>query len=107
MRVQNPHGGLPRPEGRRFVSVSCYPGSRGRRGREAVRLLADPTAARAFLRQDVPLWAWPLCTLGPREWPYVRLWVDDGDEPGGGTGGAGGASGAGGAGLWIFDHPGW
>jgi ribosomal protein S18 acetylase RimI-like enzyme len=62
-----------------------------------VRLLADPTAARAFLRRDLPLWAWPLCTLGPREWPYVRLWVDDGDRPGSASG----------AGLWIFDHPGW
>jgi ribosomal protein S18 acetylase RimI-like enzyme len=58
-----------------------------------VRLLADPDAARAFLRQDVPLWAWPLCTLGSREWPYARLWVDDADRPE--------------AGLWVFDHPSW
>jgi hypothetical protein len=58
-----------------------------------MRLLADPGAARAFLRRDVPLWAWPLCTLGSREWPYVRLWVDDGDRPE--------------AGLWTFDHPAW
>ena len=58
-----------------------------------MRLLADPDAARAFLRQDVPLWAWPLCTLGPREWPYARLWVDDADRPE--------------AGLWVFDHPSW
>jgi ribosomal protein S18 acetylase RimI-like enzyme len=58
-----------------------------------VRLLADPGAARAFLRRDVPLWAWPLCTLGSGEWPYARLWVDDEDRPE--------------AGLWIFDHPSW
>ena len=58
-----------------------------------MRLLADPGAARAFLRRDVPLWAWPLCTLGSREWQYVRLWVDDGDRPK--------------AGLWMFDHPSW
>jgi ribosomal protein S18 acetylase RimI-like enzyme len=59
-----------------------------------VRLLADPAAARGFLKQDLPLWAWPLCTLGPREWPYVRLWVEDAGD---GIG----------AGLWVFDHPGW
>jgi ribosomal protein S18 acetylase RimI-like enzyme len=58
-----------------------------------MRLLAEPGSARAFLRQDVPLWAWPLCTLGSREWPYVRLWVDDEDRPE--------------AGLWVFDHPSW
>jgi len=62
-----------------------------------VRLLAGPDAARAFLRRDLPLWAWPLCTLGAREWPYVRLWVEDvervGDTPR--------------AGLWVFDHPAW
>src|SRR6188474_1848543 len=54
-------------------------------------LLADPDAARAFLRQDVPLWAWPLCTLGSREWPFAQLWVDDADQPE--------------AGLWVFNHP--
>jgi len=64
-----------------------------REQREAMRLLADPGAARTFLRLDVPLWAWPLCTLGAREWPFVRLWVDDLDDPT--------------AGLWIFDHPSW
>ena len=58
-----------------------------------MRLLADASAARAFLRQDVPLWAWPLCTLGSREWPFARLWVDDEDRPE--------------AGLWVFDHPSW
>lgn len=58
-----------------------------------MRLLAEPDAARAFLRRDVPLWAWPLCTLGAREWPFVRLWVDDPDRPE--------------AGLWVFDHPTW
>ena len=58
-----------------------------------MRLLAEPDAARLFLRQDVPLWAWPLCTLGAREWPFVRLWVDDLDRPE--------------AGLWVFDHPSW
>lgn len=58
-----------------------------------MRLLADPGAARAFLRRDVPLWAWPLCTLGSREWPYARLWVDDANQPA--------------AGLWVFDHPSW
>jgi ribosomal protein S18 acetylase RimI-like enzyme len=62
-----------------------------------VRLLADPTAARGFLRRDLPLWAWPLCTLGPREWPYVRLWVDEPEHPADDPP----------AGLWIFDHPGW
>jgi ribosomal protein S18 acetylase RimI-like enzyme len=62
-----------------------------------VRLLADPAAARRFLRRDLPLWAWPLCTLGPREWPYVRLWVAHEDSP----------EGAPQTGLWIFDHPGW
>jgi ribosomal protein S18 acetylase RimI-like enzyme len=64
-----------------------------REQREAMRLLADSGSARTFLRQDVPLWAWPLCTLGAREWPYVRLWVDDLDRPE--------------AGLWLFDHPSW
>ena len=58
-----------------------------------MRLLADLGAARRFLRQDLPLWAWPLCTLGAREWPYVRLWVDDPDRPE--------------VGLWVFDHPSW
>lgn len=58
-----------------------------------MRLLTDPAAAREFLRRDAPLWAWPLCTLGAREWPFVRLWVDDQDGPE--------------AGLWVFDHPGW
>lgn len=58
-----------------------------------MRLLAEPGAARAFLRRDAPLWSWPLCTLGSREWPYVRLWVDDADVPE--------------AGLWVFDHPSW
>jgi ribosomal protein S18 acetylase RimI-like enzyme len=62
-----------------------------------VRLLADPAAARRFLRRDLPLWAWPLCTLGPREWPYVRLWVEDEDR----------ADEAARTGLWVFDHPGW
>src|SRR4051812_43084497 len=79
----------------RSCLVLSSPG--GREGREAVRLLADPAAARGFLRRDLPLWAWPLCTLGPREWPYVRLWVDEADGP----------DGAPPAGLWIFDHPGW
>ena len=67
-----------------------------------MRLLADPVAARVFLRRDLPLWAWPLCTLGPREWPYVRLWVDDADNPGSPA-----PSAMPGAGLWVFDHPGW
>jgi ribosomal protein S18 acetylase RimI-like enzyme len=58
-----------------------------------MRLLVDPGVARAFMRRDLPLWAWPLCTLGPREWPYVRLWVDDADQPE--------------TGLWVFDHPSW
>lgn len=58
-----------------------------------MRLLADPEAARKFLRRDLALWAWPLCTLGPREWPFVRLWVDDPRRLK--------------AGLWVFDHPSW
>jgi ribosomal protein S18 acetylase RimI-like enzyme len=58
-----------------------------------MRLLADPGPARAFLRRDLPLWAWPLCTLGPHEWPFVRLWVDDADGRE--------------AGLWVFEHPRW
>jgi ribosomal protein S18 acetylase RimI-like enzyme len=58
-----------------------------------MRLLASPDEARAFLRRDLPLWAWPLCTLGPREWAFARLWVDDLDRPE--------------AGIWIFDHPTW
>jgi ribosomal protein S18 acetylase RimI-like enzyme len=62
-----------------------------------VRLLADPDTARRFLRRDLPLWAWPLCTLGAREWPYARLWVEDADEAGAAPL----------AGLWVFDHPGW
>jgi ribosomal protein S18 acetylase RimI-like enzyme len=62
-----------------------------------MRLLAEPGAARAFLRRDVPLWAWPLCTLGSREWPFARLWVDDAGWPGPDPR----------AGLWVFDHPGW
>jgi ribosomal protein S18 acetylase RimI-like enzyme len=78
-----------------------------------VRLLADPAAARRFLHQDLPLWAWPLCTLGPREWPYVRLWVEDPAAPAEGTQAAPDGHSAAGpaeaaqAGLWVFDHPGW
>ena len=78
------------------LMLSC---ARDREGREAVRLLADPAAARAFLRRDLPLWAWPLCTLGPREWPYVRLWVEPEDGPE--------ATAPRQPGLWIFDHPSW
>jgi ribosomal protein S18 acetylase RimI-like enzyme len=80
--------------------------------RQTVRLLADAAVARVFLRRDLPLWAWPLCTLGSREWPYVRLWVDDAaegdgaDTPGDGADGPGG-SGCPRAGLWVFEHPGW
>lgn len=56
-----------------------------------MHLLADPEEARAFLTRDPALAAWPLCFLGPREWPYVRLAVD---VPSG-------------AALWSFDHPWW
>ncbi|MCC7371151.1 MAG: GNAT family N-acetyltransferase [Chloroflexi bacterium] len=75
-----------------------------------MRLIADATQARVYLRQDRPLWAWPLCTLGPREWPYVRLWVQGcepplrdrpaDERPGSPLGG-------GAAGLWTLDHPAW
>ena len=79
-----------------------------------MRLVGDAEAARAYLRRDMPLWAWPICTLGPREWPFVRLWVASGtvtdpDEPVRYTNKnseisplAGGP-----AGVWILDHPGW
>ncbi|MFN8636324.1 MAG: GNAT family N-acetyltransferase [Chloroflexota bacterium] len=79
-----------------------------------MRLLANAAAARAYLSRDVPLWAWPLCTLGAREWPYVRLWVDG--EPSPERDSLTGASDAAArtalrdgveAGLWVFDHPGW
>ncbi|MGE3271638.1 MAG: hypothetical protein AB7P40_23000, partial [Chloroflexota bacterium] len=74
-----------------------------------MRLLADAEAARAFLLRDAALWAWPLCMLGPREWPYARLWVDDppasrsvvaNEVPQSPLDG-------GSAGLWVLDHPGW
>jgi ribosomal protein S18 acetylase RimI-like enzyme len=82
---------LTRPTSGWFVSSRDMLADREKH--EAMRLLADPGAARDFLRRDVPLWAWPLCTLGSREWPYARLWVDDLDRPE--------------AGLWVFDHPIW
>jgi len=76
----------------------------GLEGHEVVRLLGDPGEARAFLRRDLPLWAWPLCTLGPREWPFVRLWADGApDEWGAEAGDSGGPS----SGVWVFDHPAW
>src|SRR5437763_10529109 len=56
-----------------------------------MKLLTDPEAAHAFLSRDRPLGAWPLCFLGPRDWPHARLWTD----------------GATGAGLWVFGHPWW
>jgi ribosomal protein S18 acetylase RimI-like enzyme len=70
-----------------------------------VRLLGDPAEARAFLRHDLPLWAWPLCTLGAREWPYVRLWVED--DPRGRPEPDAATDATSAPGLWIFDHPGW
>lgn len=99
----------------------------GLEGHEVVRLLSTPDEARAFLRRDAPLWAWPLCTLAARDWPFVRLWTDDSDgvgrvaavDPAGGTPGrqlgptptptpsARVGAGAGPAGVWIFDHPSW
>ena len=92
--------------------------------REPVRLLADSEDARAFLRRDPALWAWPLCTLGAREWPYVRLWVESGAEgrvereaggehctesPTDQPAPARGCSplDGGPAGVWVLDHPGW
>jgi ribosomal protein S18 acetylase RimI-like enzyme len=74
-----------------------------REGHVAVRLLGNPDDARAFLRRDLPLWAWPLCTLGPREWPFVRLWADG--APAGGP--AEGATRQASSGIWVFDHPAW
>jgi ribosomal protein S18 acetylase RimI-like enzyme len=56
-----------------------------------MRLLTDPEAAHEFLSRDRPLGAWPLCFLGPADWPHARLWIDD----------------LTGAGLWVFDHPWW
>jgi ribosomal protein S18 acetylase RimI-like enzyme len=56
-----------------------------------IRLLVDPEDARQFLNRDRPLCAWPLCFLGPADWPHVRLWADETT----------------GAGLWLFDHPWW
>lgn len=56
-----------------------------------MKLLTDPEAAQAYLRRDVALSAWPLCFLGPRDWPHVRFLLD---AP---TGAA----------LWAFDHPWW
>lgn len=84
-----------------------------------MRLLAGAEEARAYLRRDLPLWAWPICTLGPREWPFVRLWVQGGaaDDPG--TPEDASADGppheracasplvGGAAGVWVLDHPGW
>jgi ribosomal protein S18 acetylase RimI-like enzyme len=70
-----------------------------------VRLLGNPGEARAFLQRDLPLWAWPLCTLGPREWPFVRLWADrapDGDADAAIENSQPPASG-----VWVFDHPAW
>src|SRR5205823_13878106 len=58
---------------------------------DIMRLLTDPEAAHEFLSRDRPLGAWPLCFLGPADWPHARLWTDD----------------ATGAGLWVFDHPWW
>ena len=85
-----------------------------------MRLLADPEDARAFLRRDPALWAWPLCTLGAREWPYVRLWAESVVESAAGgepctestTAPPATARGCspldgGPAGVWVLDHPGW
>jgi ribosomal protein S18 acetylase RimI-like enzyme len=82
---------------------------------DTVRLLRNADDARAFLRRDLPLWAWPLCTLGAREWPFVRLWVQGGTLPGAEDDAldsppaqpeasplAGGP-----AGVWLLDHPEW
>lgn len=80
-----------------------------------MRRLADPAAARAFLLRDPALGAWPLCFLGPRDWPYIQLWTGDsgpdaaGPDPAGPE--AAGPDPAGpdppGVALWVFDHPWW
>jgi ribosomal protein S18 acetylase RimI-like enzyme len=81
-----------------------------------MRLLADADAARAYLRCDLALWAWPICTLGSREWPFVRLWVQAGTDDTSGVPDTQPEYGhtderspleGGPAGLWILDHPGW
>jgi ribosomal protein S18 acetylase RimI-like enzyme len=79
-----------------------------------VRLLVDANEARAYLRRDLPLWAWPICTLGSREWPFVRLWVQtdtagDPDAPPTRPEHARSCSplDGGPAGVWLLDHPGW
>jgi len=56
-----------------------------------MKLLTDPEAAREFLSRDRALGAWPLCFIGPADWPHARLWTDE----------------VTGAGLWVFDHPWW
>jgi len=56
-----------------------------------MKLLKDPDAASAFLNRDRPLGTWPLCFLGPADWPHARLWVDESTD----------------AALWVFDHPWW
>ncbi len=76
-----------------------------REGHEVVRHLGNPDEARAFLRCDPPLWAWPLCTLGPREWPFVRLWADRAPNGNADAGVEDDQQPA--SGVWVFDHPAW
>jgi ribosomal protein S18 acetylase RimI-like enzyme len=56
-----------------------------------IKLLVDPGEARAFLDQDRPLCAWPLCFTAPADWAHARLWADEGTRTA----------------LWILDHPWW
>ena len=51
----------------------------------------DREQVRAFLDRDRTWAAWPLCSLGPDDWPHSRFWLDP----------------AAGVGLWAFNHPWW